>query len=116
MERRGFARCLNAKARPFCVLSPNNVTAPRIALLDDPQLLLLRPAAPVASVNNLEPSDLETVSSDIHTDRQLHHPFAGKAAAVGRVPSSVRPKRPIGVSYSQVASSQFASDVISVSM
>lgn len=57
-----------------------------MALLDDPQLLLLRPAAPAASVNNLETSDLATVISDIRADSQLHLPFAGKTALLGRVP------------------------------
>lgn len=57
-----------------------------MALLDDPQLLLLRPAAPAATVNNFETSDLAAVSSDIHADSQLHLPFAGKTALLGRVP------------------------------
>ena len=60
----------------------------RTAFLDDPQLLLLRPAAPAASVNNLETSDLAIVSRDIHTDSQLHPPFAGKTVLLGRVRSN----------------------------
>ena len=57
----------------------------RIALLDNPPLLPLRPAATASSVNNLETSDLATVSSDIHTDSQLQTGKIRKTAVLGRV-------------------------------
>src|ERR1700692_5117681 len=57
----------------------------QIALLDNPPLLLRRPAATASSVNNLETSDLATVSSDIHTDSQLQTGKIRKTAVLGRV-------------------------------
>ena len=55
----------------------------RIALLDDPQLLLDRPPPASARINNLKASDMTTVSKDIHTDSQLRACLLGKAAFTG---------------------------------
>ena len=58
----------------------------RKALLHDPQLLGIRPPAAATRVNDLEPTDVMTVSKNIHTDTQLWASLLRKAALVGGVP------------------------------
>src|SRR5665213_1626644 len=57
----------------------------RQTLLDDPQLLRLRPSTAATRVNNLKATDQTTVSKAIHTDSQLHGGQFGKTAYAGGI-------------------------------
>ncbi len=52
----------------------------RKTLLNDPQLLFVRPPTPSACIDNFKPRDATTVSKDIHTDSQLQAAQPRKAA------------------------------------
>lgn len=65
---------------PFAATSPMPA-AESIAFLDEQQLLFLRPAAPAASINNLETSDSATVSTDI-VPTASYSPTSGKATLI----------------------------------
>jgi hypothetical protein len=58
----------------------------RKALLNDPQLLFVRPAATPARIDNLKPRDATTISKDIHTDSQLQPDYPRKAVLTECVP------------------------------
>src|SRR5215213_7154280 len=60
---------------------------PEKTLLDNPQLLVLRPSPAPPRIDDREPRNLMIVSTDIHTDSHLRSGLSRKAALGGSLRS-----------------------------